>query len=291
LNLPDDRLCRGIYALRPDLPFTPGLEAAGVVDAVGEGVETAIGTRVVAVATLPHGSLAELAIAPEAGLYPVPANMTFAEAAAFLIAFQTGHVALHRRGALRAGETLLVHAGAGGVGSAAIQLGVVAGANVIATAGGPDKVARCRAHGAHHAIDYRAEDFVARVLEITGGHGADVVYDPVGGEVLHGSRRCIANEGRLLIVGFAAGEPESIRTNQVLMRNYSVVGVYMGAYSKTDSGRAFVHGVHRELLELFTAGRVKPVIDHDVAFADAPAAIDDIACRRTTGKVVVRVHA
>jgi NADPH2:quinone reductase len=291
LNLPDDRLCRGIYALRPDLPFTPGLEAAGLVDAVGAGVQVPLGSRVVAVATLPHGSLAEFAIAPEAGLYPVPESMTFAEAAAFLIAFQTGHVALHRRARLAAGETLLVHAGAGGVGSAAIQLGVAAGATVIATAGGPEKVARCRALGAHHAIDYRGEDFIARVLELTDGRGADVVYDPVGGDVLHGSRRCIANEGRLLIVGFAAGEPEKVPTNQILMRNYSVVGVYMGAYSKSDTGRAFVHAVHRELLDLFEAGTVAPVIDRVVPFAAVPAAIDDIAQRRTTGKVVVRVGA
>ena len=235
LNLPDERLCRGTYQLKPELPFTPGFEAAGVVEAVGAGVDPAlVGQRVVGVAGPPAGSLAEVALVRATGLYPVPQDMSCADAAAMLIPFTTGELALHRRGRLRQGETLLVHAGAGGVGSAAIQQGVLAGARVVATAGGPAKLALCRELGAEVAIDYRGMDskqLAAAVLDVTAGRGADVVYDSVGGEVFHASRRCVAREGRLLVVGFAAGELEVTPTNHALYRNYDVVGVYFGGYS------------------------------------------------------------
>ena len=290
LNLPDDRLCRGTYILHPEFPFTPGLEAAGVVEAVGPGVDTdLIGRRVVTVADLPNGSLADTAIGLVEGLYRVPDDQPFDHAAAFLIAFQTGHVALSRRGQLRAGETLLVHAGAGGVGSAAIQLGKVFGARVIATAGGPEKVQLCRDLGADFAIDYRAVDFRDAVMEFTDGRGVDVIYDAVSGEVFHQSRRCLANEGRLLVVGFASGDIAQLPTNDALLKNYSVVGVHMGAYHTTDEGREFVHELYDELLQWYREGKIRPVIGQHVTMADVPRAIDALASRQTVGKVIVDV--
>ncbi len=291
LNLPDDRLCRGTYQLKPELPFTPGMEAAGIVDAVGAGVDPQlVGQRVVGVAGPPAGSLAEVALVRAVGLYPVPDDVTDAAAAAMLIPFTTGHLALHRRGRLAPGETLLVHAGAGGVGSAAIQLGVLAGARVIATAGGPGKTQLCRELGADVAIDYRATDskgLIAAVMEATGGRGADVVYDPVGGDVFHASRRCIAREGRLLVVGFASGELADTPTNHALYKNYDVVGVYFGAYSgPADAGwRA---GIWRQTLASQRAGELRPVIGRALPLSgDVPGALTDLAERRTTGRVVI----
>lgn len=288
LNLPDERLCRGTYQLRPNLPFTPGMEAAGVVEAVGQGVEPRlVGRRVVGVAGPPHGSLAEVAVVRAVGLYPLPDDVSENDAAALLIPFTTGYLALHRRGRLRSGETLLVHAGAGGVGSAAIQLGVLAGARVIATAGGPDKLEICRRLGAEIAIDYREGDLVAAVREATGGRGADVVYDSVGGDVFHASRRCMAREGRLLVIGFAGGELADAPTNHALYRNYDIVGVYFGGYSGPDDV-TWRHEIWESVLAHFRGGRLRPLIDRTVSLdGDVPGALDDLANRRTVGRVIV----
>jgi NADPH2:quinone reductase len=296
LNLPDERLCRGTYQMRPELPFTPGFEASGIVEAVGEGVDPGlVGRHVVGVAGPPRGALAEVAQIRSTGLYAMPEGadaVTDADAAAMLIAFTTGHLALHRRGKLRAGETLLVHAGAGGVGSAAIQLGVIAGAHVIATAGGPAKVELCRELGAHVAIDYRDLDvkgLVAAVKEATDGRGVDVVYDSVGGDVLHASRRVLAREGRLLIVGFASGELADLPTNHALYRNYDVVGVYAGGYSGPQDAD-YRREMWQELLGYARAGRIRPVIDRELTLdGDVPGALTDLAERRTVGKVVIQV--
>ena len=173
-------------------------------------------------------------------------------AAALHITYQTGHVALHRRANLQPGETLLVHAGAGGVGSAAIQLGLAAGARVIATAGGPAKANLCRKLGAEIAIDYNADDFIAIVKEATGGRGADVVYDPVGGDVFDKSRKCIAFEGRILIIGFTSGTHAGAPTNHALIKNYSVVGVHWALYNRLEP--ADVRWVHDELCRLYAEG-------------------------------------
>jgi NADPH2:quinone reductase len=293
LNLPDERLCRGTYQMRPEVPFTPGFEASGFVEAVGEGVDAGlVGRHVVGVAGPPRGALAEVAQIRSTGLYAMPGDVADADAAAMLIAFTTGHLALHRRGKLRAGETLLVHAGAGGVGSAAIQLGVIAGARVIATAGGPAKIALCRELGAHVAIDYSGLDMkglVAAVKEATAGGGVDVVYDSVGGDVLHASRRVLAREGRLLVVGFASGELADLPTNHALYRNYDVVGVYAGGYSgPQDAG--YRREMWEELLGFARDGRIRPVIDRELPLdGDIPGALTDLAGRRTVGKVVIQV--
>jgi NADPH2:quinone reductase len=287
LNFGDDLLCRGTYQLRPELPFTPGLEVSGEVVAAGGEVGLSPGTRVMAVPALPWGGLAEYALADARNCYPIPPDLPDTEAAAMLIPFQTGHVALHRRGQLQPGETLLVHAGAGGVGSAAIQLGKAAGARVIATAGGAEKVAICRRLGADLAIDYREEDFVAQVREATGGRGADLIYDPVGGEVFEKSRKCVAWQGRILIVGFAGGEMTKAPMNQLLFRNYSLVGVYMGEYSQRE--RPFLDRVHAEILGLHAEGRIKALIHAVIPMEDVPGAIAGLAGRATAGKVVVRL--
>lgn len=288
-NLPDVLLCRGVYVLRPDVPFTPGLEAVGVVQATGPGVDPGLmGTRVVCVPELPHGALAEECVGVAERLQAVPDALAATDAAAMWIAFTSAHVGLHRRAQLQSGETLLVHAAAGGVGSAAVQLGALAGARVIATAGSEEKLARCRALGAQETIDYRQGGFAEQVMELTSGAGADVVFDPVGGAVFDASRRCIANEGRIVVVGFAGGEVQSVRASHVLMRNYAVLGLYMGAYSATAHGRELVGQVHAEIVRLSMDGRIRAVIDRVVGLEEVPAALADLGGRRTTGKVVVR---
>jgi NADPH2:quinone reductase len=286
LNFPDVLMCRGDYQVKPPLPFTPGAEVAGVVDAVGPGVDDAeIGRRVLAIPNFGPGGYAEYTTARFAGgVFPIPDAMPFAAASALHVVYQTGHLALHRRAQLRPGETLLVHAGAGGVGSAAIQLGLAAGARVIATAGGPEKVAVCRELGAQLAIDYRAEDFVEAVKAFTGGRGADVVYDPVGGDTYDRSTKCVAFEGRILIIGFTGGRFAEARTNHVLIKNYSVVGVHWGLYNMMDP--ELVRATHDELVALFERGRIDPLISETVSLEDVPAALARLGSRATYGKVV-----
>jgi NADPH2:quinone reductase len=295
LNLPDERLCRGTYQMKPEIPFTPGFDAAGIVEGVGEGVDSAlVGAHVVGVAGPPRGALAEVAQIRATGLYAMPGGdeVADADAAAMLIPFTTGHLALHRRAKLRAGETLLVHAGAGGVGSAAIQLGVLAGAHVIATAGGPSKVQLCKELGAHVAIDYSELDMrglIAAIQQATDGRGVDVCYDSVGGDVLHASRRVMAREGRLLIIGFASGELADLPTNHALYRNYDVVGVYFGGYSSPEDA-GYRREMWQELLGYAKAGQIRPVIDRELPLdGDIPDALTDLAERRTVGKVVIQV--
>ena len=277
LNFPDVLLAAGQYQERPELPFTPGLEVCGTV--VGDG------RRVIGGPPLPRGGLAELAVLPEPAAFDAPAGMPADEAAALLITYQTAYVGLHRRAGLRAGEWLLVHAGAGGVGSAAIQVGLAAGARVVATAGGPEKVAVCRKLGAHEVIDYRSEDIAGRVKEVTGGHGADVVWDPVGGDVFDASRRCVAFEGRLVVVGFASGRIPSVPAGHVLVKNYSVVGLHWGMYRTVDP--QVVADAHAALTRLYEAGSIRPLVSERVPMAEAPAALARLASRGTVGKVVV----
>jgi len=277
LNFPDVLLAAGQYQERPELPFTPGLEVCGTV--VGDG------RRVIGGPPLPRGGLAELAVLPEPAAFDAPAGMPADEAAALLITYQTAYVGLHRRAGLRAGEWLLVHAGAGGVGSAAIQVGLAAGARVVATAGGPEKVAVCRKLGAHEVIDYRSEDIAGRVKEVTGGHGADVVWDPVGGDVFDASRRCVAFEGRLVVVGFAGGRIPSVPAGHVLVKNYSVVGLHWGLYRTVDP--QVVADAHAALTRLYEAGSIRPLVSERVPMAEAPAALARLASRGTVGKLVV----
>ncbi|MHB8341136.1 MAG: NADPH:quinone oxidoreductase family protein [Mycobacteriales bacterium] len=284
LNFPDVLLCRGQYQERPPLPFTPGLETAGtVVDPGGTGLAT--GQRVIAAPPLPRGGLAEFAAVPTAGLFPIPDQLPATDAAAMMITYQTGWVGLHRRAALRPAETLLVHAGAGGVGSAAIQLGRAAGARVIATAGGAAKVAACRELGAEVAIDYQTEDFVKAVKEATGGRGADVIYDSVGGDIFDLSTKCVAFEGRIVVVGFAGGRIAQAATNHVLVKNYSVVGLHWGLYRFVEPD--LIRRIHAELVDLYLAGAIRPLVPVVHPIAEAPEALARLAARGTIGKVVL----
>ena len=285
LNFPDALLCAGLYQVKPPLPFTPGLEVSGTVVAAGDGADFAPGDRVLGSPGLPNGGLAALAVLGKGAAFEVPPGMPADEAAGLLLTYQTAYVGLHRRANLREGETLLVHAGAGGVGSAAIQVGLAAGATVIATAGGPRKVATCKELGAHEAIDYKSEDVAARVKELTGGRGADVVWDPVGGDVFTASTKCIAFEGRLVVVGFTSGTIPAVQAGHVLVKNYSVVGLHWGLYRERDP--QVVLDAHEALTRLYAEGKVRPLVSERVPMAGAPAALTRLASRATVGKVVV----
>jgi NADPH:quinone reductase len=287
LNFPDVLMCRGEYQLEPDLPFTPGSEVAGTISALGDGIEGLdVGQRVLAIPALGHGSYAEQTLASAATTHPIPDDLGWPAAASLHITYQTGHVALHHRARLLPAETLLVHAGAGGVGSAAIQLGLAAGARVLATAGGPDKVDVCRRLGAEVVIDYRADDFVDAVKEATNGRGADVIYDPVGGDTFDRSRRCVAWEGRILVVGFTSGRIPEAPANHVLLKNYSVVGVHWGMYNLMDP--RVVKRTHRALMRLITDGTIAPLVSEEITGDELAEGLERLARRGTWGKVVWR---
>jgi NADPH:quinone reductase-like Zn-dependent oxidoreductase len=276
LNFPDILMAQGTYQEKPPLPFTPGVELCG---------ELPDGRRILGSPAGGPGAFAEYAVVDEAFAWPVPDGMTDAQAASLYLTYQTGYVGLHRRAALQAGEWLLVHAGAGGVGTAAIQLGKAAGARVIATAGGAAKTQVCTEMGADHVIDYSSEDFVARVKEITGGHGADVVYDPVGGDVFDGSTKCIAFEGRIVVVGFTSGRIPAAKANHVLVKNYSVLGLHWGLYRLKDPAR--IGQVHDELCRLFAEGKIAPLIGQTLPLDQAQTALAALGDRGTVGKVVL----
>ena len=286
LNFADDLICRGKYQEKPSLPFTPGLEVSGEVVAAGADVTISPGTRVMAFAALPHGGLAQEALANEVMTFPIPEGFPADQAAAMLVTYQTSYVALHRRAHLRAGEVLLVHAGAGGVGSSAIQLGKAAGARVIATAGGAEKVSICRDLGADKVIDYRKEDFVAEVNGWTDGRGADVIYDPVGGDTFDRSRKCIAWEGRILVIGFASGRIPEAPANHALVKNYSILGVHYARYSLMNPD--YLREVHTRLMELHAQGKIPPLLRQEVSLEDVPGALGSLVSGGTVGKVVVR---
>jgi NADPH2:quinone reductase len=283
-NFFDILMCRGTYQVKPPFPFVPGAEIAGVVAAVGEGVlGFAAGDRVFGSSGL--GGFAERALLPAGAAWCLPDTMSFAEGAALPIVYPTSYVGLVHRAALRAGETLLVHAAAGGVGVAAVQIGKALGARVLATAGGAEKLAVARRAGADVVIDYRGEDFVERVLAETGGRGADVIYDSVGGDVFERSLKCIAWNGRLLVIGFAGGEIPSVKLNRILLKNIAVVGLHWGAYAKYEPER--IPETMRALLALHEKGAVRPEIYRSYPLAEAGAALVALASRGTWGKVVL----
>jgi NADPH2:quinone reductase len=277
LNFPDVLMAMGMYQEKPPLPYTPGVELCGEI------VET--GQRVIGGPSGGPGAFAEYALMDADSTWPVPDDMSDEKAAALYLTYQTGYVGLHRRAHIAPGDWLLVHAGAGGVGSAAIQLGKAAGAHVIATAGGERKVEVCRQLGADHVVDYSTEDFVPVVKEVTGGHGADIVYDPVGGDVFDKSRKCIAFEGRLVVVGFTSGRIPEAPASHLLVKNYSVVGLHWGLYRTMDPPR--IGMVHEELTRLVADGHIDPLVSQALPLDEAPAALKALADRNTVGKVVL----
>jgi NADPH2:quinone reductase len=276
INFPDALMCRGQYQVRPPLPFTPGVEICG---------ETEDGRRVIANPSLPYGGFAEYTVADAAAMLPAPEALDDAEAAALHIGYQTGWFGLHRRARLEAGETLLVHAAAGGVGSAAVQLGKAAGAKVIGVVGGADKAAVARELGCDVVVDRRTEDVVAAVKEATGGRGADVIYDPVGGDAYTQSTKVVAFEGRIVVVGFASGSIPSPGLNHALVKNYSILGLHWGLYNTKDP--KLVLRCHEELTELAARGGIKPLVSERVPLSGAAAAVQRVADGVTTGRVAV----
>ncbi|KES05844.1 alcohol dehydrogenase [Streptomyces toyocaensis] len=276
INFPDALMCRGQYQVRPPLPFTPGVEICG---------ETEDGRRVIANPALPYGGFAEYAVADAAALLPAPEALDDAEAAALHIGYQTGWFGLHRRAGLEAGETLLVHAAAGGVGSAAVQLGKAAGATVIGVVGGAAKAAVARELGCDVVIDRREQDVVAAVKEATGGRGADVIYDPVGGQAYAQSAKTVAFEGRIVVVGFASGSIPSPALNHALVKNYSILGLHWGLYNTRNP--KLVQHCHEQLTALAARGAVRPLVSERVPLAGAADAVQRVADGLTTGRIAV----
>ena len=285
LAFPDVLQCRGEYQVKPPLPFIPGGETAGRVIAVGEGVEDfRVGQKVISLG----GGLSEQALVQAQMSFGVPDSMDQVKAAALPMNYGTTWFALHDRALIKSGESLLVTGASGGTGSAAIQLGLAAGARVIAVAGGKEKVDACRELGADVVIDHKEEeDLVEKVREVTNNSGVDVAYDPVGGEVFQKVRRCMAWNGRLLVIGFVAGIPE-IATNHVLLKNYSVVGVHWGASLGRDPG-SFKQQMS-SVVELSKGGEVDPLLHPTYEFDSANQALQDIADRKVVGKVVVDLN-
>jgi len=303
INWNDIDACHGRHRqVKPPLPYVPGMEVTGEVDAAGPGAEAWVGRRVVGCPPAAFGGYAELALAGADMTFEAPPGLSDVEAGAFFFPFHLAHLSLHERAGLREGETVLVHAGAGGFGSAAIQLGVAAGARVLATAGGEAKLALCRELGAELALDYRAGRFDEAVLDATDGRGVDVVCDPVGGEVAEQSFRCIARNGRHVMVGFASGggpDAPRIAPRPILMGSFSLVGVVLAYHAdprvlKRATGfnlvpRAVGEAVHADLLAKLASGAIRPVVGAVRPFAELPDALEAMARRETTGRVVLRL--
>lgn len=286
LNFPDVLLCRGQYQIRPELPFTPGVELCGEVVELGPDTDGSLrGKRLIGNPVLPHGGLAEFALFNAADSYSAPDSLDDAEASALHIAYQTAWFALHRRAQLKQGETVLVHAAAGGVGSATVQLAKAAGATVIGVVGGAAKAEQAKELGADLVIDRKSEDFVQGVKEFTRGRGVDVVFDPVGGDAYTGSARCTAFEGRIVVVGFAGGTVQAPALNHALIKNYSILGLHWGLYKLQDS--ASVYAAHDELCALADQGVIKPLISERMPLNRAPEGLAALGAGTTTGRVVV----
>lgn len=284
VNFPDLLIIQNLYQFKPSLPFSPGGEVAGVITEVGKGVDSVkVGDRVLA--STGFGGFAEQVVCAAESTIPVPEGMDFVTASAFLMTYGTSHYALKDRAQLQAGESLLVLGAAGGVGLAAVEIGKVLGARVIAAASSDDKLAVCREHGADDTIHYEKEDLKARVKELTGGQGVDVVYDPVGGRYSEPALRSMAWEGRFLVVGFAAGDIPKIPLNLTLLKGCDVRGVFWGSFVMRDPQRHFAHVA--ELLEWFRDGKIKPRVCATYGFGDVAKALNAIAERKVTGKVVL----
>ena len=284
IGLPDLFMCRGSYALTPELPFTPGQELVGRVVEAGAGCEARVGDRVMAVSAffLRHGGFADEALALDDFAFRVPDAMSDAEAAGFVIPYHTAYVGLVRRARLEPGETLLVLGGSGGTGSAAIQLGKALGAHVITTARSEDKATFCRKLGADDVLDPEREDVASFVRDATAGEGADVVYDPVGGSAYEIGAKSVAHEGRLLVVGFASGRWGQPDPGHMATHNYSVLGVMPSGYD-----REFKLNAQERLLDHYGAGRIRVPIDHELPFEKLPQGLELLARGEVRGKLVL----
>ena len=283
LNFPDILLCQGKYQLKLEPPFTPGMDIAGEIDAIGEGVENFVVGEAV-VGGMRFGGFAEFAVVSTEGLQKKPSHLSFAEAAAYQVAYLTAYVALVRRANLQTGETLLVHGASGGVGMAAVDIGKLLGATVIATGGSDAKLQRVLDYGADHVINTE-HGFREQVKALTGGRGADVIYDPVGGDIFDESTRCINFDGRLLIIGFTSGRIASVPTNIPLIKGFSVMGVRAGEY-----GRQFPEKGAENLQTIWDwvrAGKTKPHVHAELPLSQSVDGFRMLQQREVIGKLVI----
>jgi NADPH2:quinone reductase len=286
VNFPDTLIIEGKYQFKPAPPFSPGGEIAGVVKSIGAGVGSVKpGDHVVALA--PYGGYAEEVAVAEHTLLPMPEGLDFERAASALTTYGTTQYALVDRAQMKPGETLLVLGAAGGVGLAAVELGKRLGARVIAAARGADKLETCKASGADDVIDYGREDLKERVKALTGGNGADVVYDPVGGPYTEAALRATAWNGRLLVIGFAAGEIPKIPLNLTLLKGCAILGVFWGSFLVREPARA--RAMHFELLTWIRDGKLKPHVHKRYALEQAPQALRDLLDRKVQGKAVLTI--
>jgi NADPH2:quinone reductase len=287
LNFFDALMIAGKYQVKPAHPYTPGCEMSGEVIAVGEGVQLALGSRVCGQPN--WGAFAEACIMPAAQLHPIPEGVDMKAAACVPVVYPTAHIALHRRGNLQSGETLLVTAAAGGVGIAAVQLGKAWGARVIALAGGEKKCSVARENGADHTFDYLSDlNWVEAIRDLTNGTGVDVIFDPVGGEIFNDALKVLAFEGRAVIIGFAGGEIQKIAANRLLLKNASAVGAIWGGYRLRDT--PFASEVVADCFELMAEGLIKPAISDIYSLEEVPEALKSLDSRQTWGKVLVKVQ-
>jgi len=303
LNFNDiDRCLGNLVSVPTPPPYTLGMDVCGTVVEAGDGAEGWVGRRVVAITATALGGIAEYALADAVATFDAPPELDDAEATAFILTFQASHLALFRRGRLTAGETLVVHSGASGLGTAGIQLGKAAGARVIAVAGGPEKGAFCRAQGADMVVDHTTEDFVEAVLAATDDVGADVVYDLTGGDVVEPSWRCTARGGRYLAVGFADDDANGMTGRPLRMAcigNIDLVGVMLAWADHVDPGmrrfgfnpfgRDVAEEIHADLLRLVAEGAIRPAIGRRVPMEEAGAALEEHRARRSIGRTVVEV--
>jgi NADPH:quinone reductase len=285
LNFPDLLIIQGMYQHKAPLPAVPGVEAVGIVEAVGPASKFKVGERVVGFSHS-GGTLADLFLVNNHNAWTVPPHVTDEQAAALSVVYGTSYFGLEHRAQLRAGEHLLILGAAGGVGLAAIQLGRLMGANVIACAGDAKKLDICKQHGAHHLINYKTEDLVERVKAMTDGHGADVIYDPVGGEIFDQVKRCVAWRGRIVVIGFAGGKIPSIELNRILLKNMSVLGLAWGQY--LDRGEQSPGVAQSLFYDLIARKQIDPVIYRVLPFSETKEGLRMIESREVFGKVVIK---
>lgn len=287
VNFPDVLMITGKYQMRPEFPFSPGLEVAGEVLETGERA-TGISPGQRVMATLPYGGFAEEAVTPAQSVYAIPDDMDYPTAAGFTITYGTAHHALIGRAKLQAGEALLVLGAAGGVGLAAVEVGALLGAHVIGAVGADAKALVVREHGAEDVINYTKESIRDRVKDLTGGNGADAVFDPVGGGATTESVRALAWRGRLLVIGFASGEIPEIAANRLLLKEAQAVGVYWGAFATREPAQNRVN--IEELLRWYGEGKIKPLVSATFSLAQAGEALTALIERKVTGKAVLSVR-
>ena len=284
LNFPDTLIIQGKYQYKPELPFTPGSDIAGTVKAVGAKVKNvAVGDEVFGF--VPNGGFAEEVVAPAKNVFPKPPLMNNAVGASFLMAYGTSYHALKNRAQLKAGETLVVLGASGGVGLAAVELGKLMGARVIACASSAEKLALCKEYGADEGINYSEEDLKTRIKELTKGKGADVIYDPVGDKFSEPALRAMAWEGRFLVVGFAAGDIPRIPLNLALLKGCQIVGVFWGSWAMQFPNENMRNTM--ELIQWHAQGKLKPHIHAVYPLEEAQKAMEEMMQRKVRGKIVI----